>query len=37
MYRLVKLVDKSTYNIKGHNITINLLVKHVEINKAFEE
>jgi hypothetical protein len=37
MYHLVKLVEKSTNSRKGHNITINLLIKHVEVNKALEK
>jgi hypothetical protein len=37
MYHPVKLVEKSSNSKKGHNITINLLIKHVEANKALEK
>jgi hypothetical protein len=37
MYHPIILVEKSTNSKKGHNITINLLIKHVEVNKVLEK
>jgi hypothetical protein len=37
MYHPVKLMGKSSNSRKRHNITINLLIKHGEVNKALEK